>query len=34
LVETLLRCYTQPDDETMLALVTEQRKVRSISGKP
>jgi integrase len=33
-VETLLRCYTQPDDETMLAVVTEQRKVRSISGKP
>ena len=33
-VETLLRCYTQTDEETLLAVVTESRKVRSVSGKP
>ena len=31
--ETLLRCYQRPDAETMYAVVAEQRKVRSISGK-
>jgi integrase len=32
--ETLLRCYQQPDEETLLAVVTDPRKVRSLSGKP
>jgi len=27
-VETLLTCYQQPDDETMLAVVSEPRKLR------
>ncbi len=31
---TLLRCYTQTDDATMLAAVSETRKVRSIGTKP
>lgn len=32
--ETLLRCYQRPDDETMYQVVSEPRKLRSISGKP
>ena len=32
--ETLLRCYTQADEATMLAVVSETRKVRAIAAKP
>jgi integrase len=32
--ETLLRCYQRPDDATLFAVVSEPRKVRSITGKP
>ncbi len=28
---TLLTCYTQPDNETLLAVMSEERKVREIS---
>jgi hypothetical protein len=32
--ETLLRCYQRPDEETLYAVVAEERKVRATSGKP
>jgi hypothetical protein len=32
--ETLLRCYTQADEATMLAVVCEMRKVRAAGAKP
>jgi hypothetical protein len=32
--ETLLRCYTQVDEATMLAVVSETRKVRAVGTKP
>jgi hypothetical protein len=32
--ETLLRCYTQVDEATMLAVVSETRKVRAAGTKP
>ena len=32
--ETLLRCYTQADEATMLAVVSETRKVRAAGTKP
>ena len=32
--ETLLRCYTQVDEATMLAVVSETRKVRAAGAKP
>lgn len=32
--ETLLRCYTQVDEATMLAVVSETRKVRASGAKP
>jgi hypothetical protein len=32
--DTLLRCYTQVDEATMLAVVSETRKVRAAGTKP
>jgi hypothetical protein len=32
--DTLLRCYTQVDEATMLKVVTETQKVRSVGAKP
>ena len=32
--ETLLRCYTQADEATMLAVVSETRKVRAAGAQP
>jgi hypothetical protein len=32
--DTLLRCYTQVDEATMLAVVSETRKVRATGTKP
>ena len=32
--ETLVRCYTQVDEATMLAVVSETRKVRAAGGNP
>lgn len=32
--ETLLACYQQPDTETLLAVMSEQRKVRDAALAP
>jgi hypothetical protein len=32
--DTLLRCYTQVDDATMLAVLSETRKMRAAGAKP